>query len=90
MDVAAVSRAWLAGQEGGDAIADMLMGVAGPGYRLLSTWRAAEADVPIRSTAAAGTTATARITVPPRFLAAGTLTCMRDDRARCVPDHHRP
>jgi beta-glucosidase len=49
--VAAVVWAWLPGQEGGDAIADVLAGSAESGGRLPTTFPAAEADCPVLSTA---------------------------------------
>jgi beta-glucosidase len=48
--VAAVVYAWLPGQEFGNALADVLLGVAEPGGRLPFTIAAAEADYPALST----------------------------------------
>jgi beta-glucosidase len=45
--VAAVLYAWLPGQEFGNALADVLLGVAEPGGRLPVTLPAAEADCPV-------------------------------------------
>ena len=45
-DVAAVLVAWYPGQEGGEAIADVLMGDADPGGRMPTTWAHAEHDTP--------------------------------------------
>jgi len=49
--VAAVLVGYFGGQEFGHAVADVLLGVDEPGGRLPTTWPAAEADVPVLSTA---------------------------------------
>lgn len=46
-DVAAVLLGWFGGQEMGNALADVLLGVAEPGGRLSTTWAAALDDVPV-------------------------------------------
>ncbi|MEU9416966.1 glycoside hydrolase family 3 C-terminal domain-containing protein [Streptomyces sp. NPDC048272] len=46
-DVAAVLLTWFPGQEGGAALADVLLGEAEPGGRLPTTWPAAFADAPV-------------------------------------------
>ncbi|MFF5292892.1 beta-glucosidase [Paractinoplanes globisporus] len=46
-EVAAVLLTWFPGQEGGAALADVLLGVAEPGGRLPTTWPRAEADCPV-------------------------------------------
>ncbi|MFG3285165.1 glycoside hydrolase family 3 protein [Streptomyces sp. NPDC048111] len=46
-DVAAVLLSWFPGQEGGAALADVLLGLAEPGGRLPTTWPAALADAPV-------------------------------------------
>ncbi|AYG83105.1 Thermostable beta-glucosidase B [Streptomyces hundungensis] len=45
--VAAVLLSWFPGQEGGAALADVLLGHAEPGGRLPTTWPAALADAPV-------------------------------------------
>ncbi|MGA4545462.1 beta-glucosidase family protein [Uniformispora flossi] len=49
-DVAALVWAWLPGQEGGAALADVLTGAVEPGGRMPTTYPADEADVPVLST----------------------------------------
>ncbi|MFJ8696133.1 beta-glucosidase family protein [Streptomyces roseolilacinus] len=46
-DVAAVLLTWFPGQEGGAALADVLLGAEEPGGRLPTTWPAALADAPV-------------------------------------------
>jgi beta-glucosidase len=46
-DVAAVLLSWFGGQEYGDAVADILLGLAEPGGRLPTTWPATLEDVPV-------------------------------------------
>ncbi|MEU7552181.1 glycoside hydrolase family 3 C-terminal domain-containing protein [Streptomyces sp. NPDC044571] len=46
-DVAAVLLTWFPGQEGGAALADVLLGHTEPGGRLPTTWPAAFADAPV-------------------------------------------
>ncbi|MET8296740.1 glycoside hydrolase family 3 C-terminal domain-containing protein [Streptomyces sp. NPDC005180] len=46
-DVAAVLLTWFPGQEGGAALADVLLGDAEPGGRLPTTWPACLADAPV-------------------------------------------
>ncbi|WP_079426635.1 beta-glucosidase family protein [Streptomyces katrae] len=46
-DVAAVLLSWFPGQEGGAALADVLLGDAEPGGRLPTTWPATLADAPV-------------------------------------------
>jgi beta-glucosidase len=45
-EVAAVLLAWFPGQEFGNALADVLLGIAEPGGRLPTTWPATEASLP--------------------------------------------
>ncbi|WP_210480147.1 glycoside hydrolase family 3 protein [Naasia sp. SYSU D00948] len=49
-DVAAVVVGWFGGQEFGNAVADVLLGVAEPGGRLPTTWAAEEEHVPVLNT----------------------------------------
>jgi beta-glucosidase len=49
-EVAAVLVGYFGGQEMGNAVADVLLGIAEPGGRLPTTWPAAEKDVPVLST----------------------------------------
>ncbi|MGW5850596.1 beta-glucosidase [Streptomyces sp. NPDC055254] len=46
-EVAAVLLTWFPGQEGGAALADVLLGDAEPGGRLPTTWPAESADAPV-------------------------------------------
>nr|WP_258024650.1 glycoside hydrolase family 3 C-terminal domain-containing protein [Streptomyces bambusae] len=46
-EVAAVLLSWFPGQEGGAALADVLLGAAEPGGRLPTTWPAVLADAPV-------------------------------------------
>ncbi|MFJ7999092.1 glycoside hydrolase family 3 protein [Streptomyces sp. NPDC096310] len=49
-EVAAVLLSWFPGQEGGGALADVLLGAAEPGGRLPTTWPAVLADAPVSKT----------------------------------------
>lgn len=49
-DVAAVLLSWFPGQEGGAALADVLLGAEEPGGRLPTTWPAELADAPVSDT----------------------------------------
>jgi beta-glucosidase len=49
-EIAAVLVGYFGGQEMGNAVADVLLGVAEPGGRLPTTWPVTEADVPVLST----------------------------------------
>nr|WP_051055617.1 MULTISPECIES: glycoside hydrolase family 3 C-terminal domain-containing protein [Kitasatospora] len=52
--VGAVLTCWFPGQEGGGALAEVLLGRAEPGGRLPTTWPDAEADCPVYATAPSG------------------------------------
>jgi beta-glucosidase len=49
-EVAAVLVSWFGGQEYGDAVADVLLGVTEPGGRLPTSWPDREEDVPVLDT----------------------------------------
>ncbi len=49
-DAAALLLTWFPGQEAGNALADMLLGLVEPGGRLPTTWPTAMADVPVLDT----------------------------------------
>ncbi|MFJ1615127.1 beta-glucosidase H [Streptomyces sp. NPDC088251] len=53
-DVAAVLLSWFPGQEGGAALADVVLGHAEPGGRLPTTWPARLADAPVTRVTPAG------------------------------------
>ncbi|MEU8839723.1 glycoside hydrolase family 3 C-terminal domain-containing protein [Streptomyces roseus] len=53
-EVAAVLLTWFPGQEGGAALADVLLGLAEPGGRLPTTWPARLADAPVTEVTPAG------------------------------------
>jgi beta-glucosidase len=46
-EVSAVLLSWFGGQEYGDAVAEILLGLAEPGGRLPTTWPIEQADVPV-------------------------------------------
>jgi beta-glucosidase len=55
-DVAAVLLVWFPGQEAGNALADVLLGLAEPGGRLPTTWPVLAEDCPVLSVTPSGGT----------------------------------
>jgi beta-glucosidase len=53
-EVAAVLLAWFPGQEAGNALADVLLGVSEPGGRLPTTWPVSAGDCPVLSVTPSG------------------------------------
>ncbi|WP_345762863.1 beta-glucosidase family protein [Diaminobutyricibacter sp. McL0608] len=81
--VAAVLVGYFGGQEFGNAIADILLGVVEPGGRLPTTWPAEQADVPVIET-----TPTDGVLIYEEGIHIGYRAWLRSDRTPAYPFGH--